>query len=301
MRPILRGDRGSAVEDVQRRLRLLGADLGPTGIDGVFLGATLAAVRAFQAEHGLTEDGRVGPETWSALVDATFALGDRLLYLRFPYLHGADVRTLQAALNSLGFAAGDCDGIFGPFAERAVREFQRNAGLPGDGIAGPDTVRALCNLRHVWADKGSEALPALRRAPARDAATLARTHIRILALDRAGAAIAHRLENLAKASAPGADVRVTGAAKAEPGGLLLRLGGDQAAASDGVPTVAAGDGGDALAARIETALGSTGTMPSVIDVVVGEGDDELVQQRVAVGLLDGLCLGLAASPPPVVP
>src|SRR5574340_768330 len=92
VRPITQGDRGPAVEDVQKRLLVLGFDLGSTGVDGVFWGVTLAAVRAFQQERGLSEDGIVGDETWAALVDATFRLGDRLLYLRVPYFHGADVR-----------------------------------------------------------------------------------------------------------------------------------------------------------------------------------------------------------------
>ena len=125
LEPIAQGDRGAAVEDVQKRLLVLGFDLGPTGVDGVFLGATLSAVRSFQHANGLSEDGTVGDETWAALVDATFRLGDRLLYLRYPYLHGADVRALQSALNVLGFACGSPDGIFGAFTERAVRTFPR--------------------------------------------------------------------------------------------------------------------------------------------------------------------------------
>ena len=80
--PIAQGDRGPAVEDVQKRLLTLGFDLGPTGVDGVFWGATLTAVRRFQADHSLDEDGVVGNETWAALVDATFRLGDRLLGAR---------------------------------------------------------------------------------------------------------------------------------------------------------------------------------------------------------------------------
>lgn len=296
MKPILEGDRGSAVEDVQRRLCVLGADLGPTGIDGVFLGATLSAVRSFQAEHGLTEDGHVGPETWAALVDATFALGDRLLYLRFPYLHGADVRTLQGALNALGFAAGDPDGIFGSFAERAVREFQRNTGLPVDGIAGPETVRALHNLRHVWGDKDSGVPAGLRREPARDAKSLSGAIVTILPLDEAGGLVARRLENLARASVPGADVRIAEHPESEAGGLILRLGAEIPDSNTRVPVVTAGDGGDALATRIETALRSKGRAPREVDVLLPSvSRDELAQQRVAVGLLDGLCLGLAAA------
>ena len=62
MRPIRQGDRGPAVEDVQKttavpRLR----HRARRGVDGVFLGATLAAVRSFQTAHALAEDGIVGP------------------------------------------------------------------------------------------------------------------------------------------------------------------------------------------------------------------------------------------------
>ncbi len=172
MRSVRPGDRGPAVEDIQRRLRALGYDLGRAGIDGIFLGATADAVKSFQRELGLTEDGFVGDETWSALVDATFTLGDRMLYLRVPHFHGNDARLLQQALNTLGFACGAVDGIFGGFTERAVREFQRNAALPADGIVGPETVRALMALRHVWEGKEPKAHSEARLGQARAAEVL---------------------------------------------------------------------------------------------------------------------------------
>ena len=88
MKPITAGDRGPAVEDIQRRLALLGYGLGPAGIDGVLLGDTITAITQFQAERGLPPDDAVGDKTWAALVDATFTLGDRMLYLRAPHFHG---------------------------------------------------------------------------------------------------------------------------------------------------------------------------------------------------------------------
>lgn len=295
VRPIRKGDRGPAVEDVQRRLRLLGADLGPTGIDGVFLGATLAAVHTFQRDRGLEEDGDVGPQTWAALVDATFTLGDRLLYLHFPHFHGADVSVLQGALNVLGFAAGELDGIFGAFTERAVREFQSNSGLPADGIVGPDTVRALGNLRHVWVDKAPEALDQLHRAPARSADVLSRLDIQAVALDSHAAAVAGRLHNLALASNPAARVRVVADEHGQPGSLVVVLGTMEShGAPADRPRVVAGDGGDALAWRLEVALRSSHCASPAVDVVLqGDVDDEQTLQRIAVGLLDGLCLGLS--------
>lgn len=59
-----RKDRGPDVERLQERLNTNGAALE---IDGVFGGATEAAVRAFQEAKGLKVDGIVGNNTWEAL------------------------------------------------------------------------------------------------------------------------------------------------------------------------------------------------------------------------------------------
>lgn len=209
VRPIAQGDRGPAVEDVQKRLLSLGFDLGPTGVDGVFFGATLTAVRRFQTEHKLAEDGVVGDETWAALVDATFRLGDRLLYLKYPFLHGADVRLLQGALNVLGFACGEPDGIFGAFTERAVGEFQANVQLPVDGIAGPETVAAIERLHHVWSGKDPSAPASLAVAPARAAEVLRHAVIALVYGDECGRVVAERVENLARAAEPAARLGVS--------------------------------------------------------------------------------------------
>jgi peptidoglycan hydrolase-like protein with peptidoglycan-binding domain len=299
LRPIREGDRGPAVEDVQRRLRTLGADIGPSGVDGVFFGATLAAVRDFQAEHDLDEDGLVGPSTWAALVDATFTLGDRLLYLHLPYFHGADVRTLQGALNSLGFAAGETDGIFGVFAERAVRDFQANCGLIVDGIVGPGTVRALANLRHVWAGKPPEAPRGRGGSPARAAESLSRARVVLAPADARGTAVAERLRNVALASNPAADVTVAEGVTSACD-LLLVLGAD--AAAEGAPTVLAGAAGAALSRRLEVAMRAAVSGPVVVHVALGDEErDEEALQRLAVALLDGVCAGLAGASPTVVP
>jgi len=56
---------------------------------------------------------------------------------------GAHVEQAQRALNKLGYAAGDVDGIFGARTARAVTAFQRKAGLKIDGVLGPKTWDAL--------------------------------------------------------------------------------------------------------------------------------------------------------------
>lgn len=56
---------------------------------------------------------------------------------------GADVTTLQQALNKAGGYGLAIDGIFGAKTEAAVRDFQKKKGLSVDGICGPKTWSAL--------------------------------------------------------------------------------------------------------------------------------------------------------------
>lgn len=293
MRPVRPGDRGPAVEDIQRRLLALGYDLGRTGVDGVFFGATAEAVRNFQATYHLAEDGLVGDETWSKLVDASFTLGDRMLYLRLPHFHGRDVDSLQHALNALGFACGVNDAIFGAFTERAVREFQLNAGLPSDGIVGPETVRTIGNLRHVWEGKKAGAHTAAHIAPARTAEVLERTDIAVLGEDEIGKRIAQRLVNLAHATTPQARMAIVDdAGEATASQLMMFIRGRGTAhATSGLPRVSASDA-DTLPTRLITAVeAAVGERKSVvIETHLNDSADEREDQRTAVRLLDAICV-----------
>lgn len=56
------------------------------------------------------------------------------------------VAGLQVALRAHGVYGGPVDAVRGPRTLRATREFQRQAGLPADGVAGRRTRRALGRL-----------------------------------------------------------------------------------------------------------------------------------------------------------
>jgi N-acetylmuramoyl-L-alanine amidase len=137
-----RDDRGPVIAEIRGKLAALGL-LGDTGLD-VFDDDCDRAVRWFQQQRGLRVDGLVGPETYRALDEARWRLGDRLLSyaVAHPFI-GDDVAELQRRLLDLGFDPGRADGIFGPRTEAAIREFQRNVGTPVDGTCGPRTLHAL--------------------------------------------------------------------------------------------------------------------------------------------------------------
>jgi hypothetical protein len=56
---------------------------------------------------------------------------------------GAQVKTLQKALTSLGYSPGTPDGDYGPSTKNAVERFQIAKGLAEDGVVGPATLNAL--------------------------------------------------------------------------------------------------------------------------------------------------------------
>ena len=65
-----KGATGDDVRSLQNKLISLGYDLGEYGADGDFGDMTDKAVRQFQKDHGLAEDGIVGDDTWAVLEEA---------------------------------------------------------------------------------------------------------------------------------------------------------------------------------------------------------------------------------------
>lgn len=137
------GDSGEEVRHLHRRLGAAGFLTAPVDNWDVYGAVTEQAVLDFQADRGLTASGTCDEDTWAALLEAWWNLGDRTLMLRSPNLRGDDVAEMQRILSRLGFDCGRIDGIFGPLAARALGDFQFNAGLEADGICHPSTVDYL--------------------------------------------------------------------------------------------------------------------------------------------------------------
>jgi hypothetical protein len=91
-KPTLRkGDSGPYVTLAQTELLQRGYDLGSYGADGKFGQKTFDAVKAFQRDWGLAEDGIIGEKTW-AMLESTPA---RILYtVTVPHLSLKDAEAL---------------------------------------------------------------------------------------------------------------------------------------------------------------------------------------------------------------
>ena len=170
-----RGFTGSdAVRAVQKRLKELGYYKGSA--DGDFGPATEQAVKDFQKANGLTADGKVGEKTL-AKMNAKNAISYKEAHatatpkatakatnkptakptskatatpnLQKDYYlsvgsKGSKVETLQRRLIELGWMSGKVTGTYDEQTAAAVSAFQKKTkDLWEDGIAGPDTLRAL--------------------------------------------------------------------------------------------------------------------------------------------------------------
>ena len=136
------GDSGSAVKDLQTKLKKLGYYSGT--VDSTFGSGTYAAVRAFQKKYNLTADGVAGSETLkkldSAYKNANSAKDDDSLRMGDS---GSAVKDLQTKLKKLGYYSGTVDSTFGSGTYAAVRAFQKKYNLTADGVAGSETLKKL--------------------------------------------------------------------------------------------------------------------------------------------------------------
>lgn len=129
----------SVVSDLQQRLMDLGfmdAD-EPTTYYG---DATAQAVKYFQRQAGMTQDGICGVETWDAIMSDSAP--HYALKLGF---QGADVTNAQYRLYNLGYLyhAADVNGTYDETTMEAVKKLQSQNGLNADGVYGTETYNLL--------------------------------------------------------------------------------------------------------------------------------------------------------------
>ena len=298
MEPIREGMTGTAVEDVQERLASLGYEIADDERSASQFGASTAnAVARFRLEHGLSLSTEVDVACWSSLVDESYQMGDRTLYLRLPNFHGNDVRCLQNALNVLGFSCGEVDGYYGPHTEGAVKMFQENVGMLADGIAFSDTFDALERLRHVWAGKPANGPhPQSGMGFARAALVLDDAHLALTAEDPISRNVAGRIWNIASATSEHTGLHLIESADAADDAVLVLATTPRPAVSN-IVNVSMGEDDD-LALRLRTALESSRSKPPVIriELPAGSYDGSFTvndSQMLAVSLIDALCSALA--------
>jgi peptidoglycan hydrolase-like protein with peptidoglycan-binding domain len=148
----------AGIAALQVALRARGLYTGT--IDGVAGPSTTAAVKRFQLRARIPPTGNVDSRTRRALGRyGSHLLGSRTLTRGAA---GWDVAALQFLLAWHGFPSATFDGGLGVHTEKALKQFQRWAGLPADGVAGSTTIAALrsapatCPIALAWPLQAAE-------------------------------------------------------------------------------------------------------------------------------------------------
>ncbi len=146
-RTLRKGNTGDDVKLLQEKLQALNYYTG--GINGVYDDLTIAAVKAFQSNNGLTSDGLAGTKTYAVLQSGSARAADAAAATPAPSYTtlklnstGTAVTNLQNALKNLGYNAS-VTGTYTTETRNAVVEFQIRNSLTADGIAGSATQQAL--------------------------------------------------------------------------------------------------------------------------------------------------------------
>lgn len=147
------GSRGSAVQDIQKKLIVLGYSCGSSGADGVYGNGTKSAVIKFQTAVKVVADGIVGEITLSELNKAYDNRNKGESITNTTSYTGKDyIRKAQVHMNNFAGAGLDTDGLWGAKSRKGlVKCLQRalnldyKAGLSEDGIRGNGTNSALGN------------------------------------------------------------------------------------------------------------------------------------------------------------
>ncbi|GAB1514816.1 peptidoglycan-binding domain-containing protein [Actinophytocola sp. KF-1] len=164
MPQVNKGDQGRHVLALQLRLRNEGYKyLQGTGYYG---SQTLRAVQDFQRRHGIRASGIVGSKTWHALVGklpklvTTNFMGKPAFGIQPGERNQYKVRLLGAMLARVypyyldETHNGTYRGVYDASMQKAVRDFQRRAGIKASGIVGPKTWAALDEVISVSGNWG---------------------------------------------------------------------------------------------------------------------------------------------------
>lgn len=134
------GSRGPDTAVLQNRLAAFRRTQLNRPANGRFDFSTEQALRCFQSCFpDLKTDGIAGPEVFDKLL-CWCPLGGRTLKKG---RHGLDTYFLQYILFQLGYYSKTPNGFFDQRTEKALLQFQQDAGIAADGVAGNKTYLAL--------------------------------------------------------------------------------------------------------------------------------------------------------------
>ena len=115
-------------------------------IDGNFGSGSKKGLVLFQGANNLSPDGILGQQTCKLLLNKKNIVSNNqkgVDKINVEDSYSQEIYDVQVKLKNLGLYTSTVDGINGPGTKRAIKQFQKKAGLNIDGVVGPLTLAAL--------------------------------------------------------------------------------------------------------------------------------------------------------------
>ena len=147
-----KGDKGTAVKQLQQRLKELG--YYTNAIDSDYGTQTVNAVKAFQKKNGLSQTGKADATTLAKLNSTSAVKADGKTEAATTLkkgAKGAEVKKLQERLKELGYYTSAIDSDYGTKTVNAVKAFQKKNGLSQTGTADATTLNKVYSTSAVKA------------------------------------------------------------------------------------------------------------------------------------------------------
>ncbi len=145
--PLKKGSKGTAVKQLQQRLKQLG--YYSSIIDGDYGNNTVKAVKAFQKKNNLSQTGTADAATLKKVyASSAISANDKVedADTSTTLKHGSEgdkVKELQRRLKELGYYKSTIDGDYGSGTVTAVKAFQKKNGLSQTGTADAATLKKV--------------------------------------------------------------------------------------------------------------------------------------------------------------
>lgn len=149
---IKEGDQKGAVRTIQKylfQIRKKYSNIPEIIISGTFDSNTVNAVKIFQRNFQIPDNGIVDELTWNKLNDIYVYVTNLPGF--YPILQngsqGESVKMIQSLLKRFGFYTGEIDGFFGLGTEKSVKEFQKIKSFTVTGVVRKELWRLLEELQ----------------------------------------------------------------------------------------------------------------------------------------------------------
>lgn len=151
---IKEGDQKGSVRTIQKylfQIRKKYSNIPEIIISGTFDSNTVNAVKIFQRNFQIPDNGIVDEITWNKLNDIYVYVTNLPGF--YPILQngsqGESVKMIQSLLKRYGFYTGEIDGFFGLGTEKSVKEFQKIKSFTVTGVVRKELWRLLEELQYT--------------------------------------------------------------------------------------------------------------------------------------------------------